>query len=750
MKDRNRNTRPGAMRREPLASANAARAPIPAPGAAARRAAFPLAAALGLGLALGLLAAPASAALDPRFDPSKVTIPALRPVKEVKPSRAVLANGMVLYLLENHELPVVRGQAYVKGSSLWEPADKVGLGGLTGEVMRSGGSAAHSGDWLDDRLAAIGASVGTSIDEENAGASFRCLTENTTEVLGLFAEVVKKPAFPEDKIELAKVGLRRQIAGRNDEMFDVLQRVSGVAVYGKESPYARVPEYATVEAITRADCVKLHAQCFAPNRTVLVIYGDFKKQDMQRLVSRVFGDWKKDPAPTPAMPPLPPRAGERVVFAPKEDVTQSAVVLAHLGFKADSPDYADMEVLQKALGGGFQSRLFNKVRTQRGLAYSTGATSGAAFQRPGLFFAYSLTRNDSVMAALDLVREEVRRVTREPVTPEELAAARDAVQNSFVFNFEQPSATAFRAGFYEMAGYPQDFLQRYQKALEGVTATSMLAAAQRQIEPAKLVTVIVGKEKEFDRPLDSIGLPVERVDIAIPPPPSKAAVGAATPEALARGQQLLKRAADLAGGTAAWAAVKSWSEELKVTVTVQGQSISVGSSQSWLLPDRHYMLQKTPMGEMSQGVDGETGWVKGMGQLRDDPRAAAKMKEEYERSLFHLLGRPEKLQVQALPEPRTIDGTTYSAAHVTSDLIRDWILYFDAQGRLAGLEYSGEGPQGPGKVMEMYGDWRPVGAIQYPHATKMLLDGTPMMEAIVVEAKLNPELAATLFRKPAE
>ena len=116
-----------------------------------------------------------------------------------------------------------------------------------------------------------------------------------------------------------------------------------------------------------------------------VIYGDFKTSDMQRLVARTFGDWKKDPSPSPALPPLPPRAGDRVVFAPKDDVTQSAVVLAHLGFKADSPDYADMEVLERALGGGFQSRLFNHIRTQRGLAYSTGANEVAGRHTLGHF-----------------------------------------------------------------------------------------------------------------------------------------------------------------------------------------------------------------------------------------------------------------------------------------------------------------------------------------------------------------------------
>ncbi|HEY2954210.1 MAG TPA: pitrilysin family protein [Candidatus Eisenbacteria bacterium] len=726
MNDRAGQTRPASPRPRPAAS---------------------LAGALALTLALP---AWSGAALDPRFDPSKLTPPPLHAIREVKPQRKVMGNGLVLYLLADHSLPVVRGEAYIRASSLWDPPEKVGLAGLTGEVMRTGGSAARSGDWIDDRLAAIGASLETYIGEDYASASFRCLSENTAEVVGLLAEVVRRPAFPEDKIELAKVGLRRQIAGRNDELLSVFQHVAMLAIYGRESPYARIPEYATVEAITRADCVKMHRQCFVPNRTILVIYGDFEPEAISRLVASGFRDWKRDDAAPPALPAPPARGKARVVFAPKEDVTQSAVVLAQLGFKADSPDYADMEVLERALGSSWQSRLFNKVRTQRGLAYATGATSGAAFMRPGRFYAYSLTRNDSVMAALDLVREEVVRVTREPVTAQELATAREGVQNSFVFNFEQPSAVAFRAGYYELAGYPQDFLQRYQKAVESVTPASMLAAAQRQIEPGKLITVIVGKEKEFDRPLESIGLPVERVDIGIPPPPSKAPAGAATPEALARGKQWLQRAAERAGGPAAWAAIKSWSEDVKVNLSMQGQSISLEGSLSWMLPDRRFVVQKTPMGDVIQGFDGSAGWAKAMGRIQDDPTGARKIKEEYERSLFHLFAHPEALELQALAEPRTIDGASYSAAYVKSESVRDWTLLFDAEGRLAGMEYAGEGPQGPGKQTKMLGDWRAVGAIQYPHSTRVTLDGKPLMEATVTQARANPDLAADLFKKPAE
>jgi zinc protease len=180
-----------------------------------------------------------------------------------------------------------------------------------------------------------------------------------------------------------------------------------------------------------------------------------------------------------------------------------------------------MDVLEQGLGGGFSSRLFSVIRTQRGLAYAAGATAGGGYFRPGVFLAYALTRNDSVMVSTDLLRSEVERVTREPFQEEEAKLAREAVENSLVFQFSDRASVLFRAGFYELAGYPQDFLQRYQKELADVTPEAMKAAAQRKIHPDQFVTVIVGKEKEFDRGLDTMGQKVERMDISIPPPPGK-------------------------------------------------------------------------------------------------------------------------------------------------------------------------------------------------------------------------------------
>lgn len=702
-----------------------------------------------LTLALAVTAA-AHAADVAKYDPSKIKTPPINKIPSVKPERFVMPNGAVVYLLENHELPVVTGTVYFKSSPSLTPADKVGLGGLTGEVMRSGGTATRSGDWLDDRLAAIGASVSTGLGGETGSGGFRCLTENTAEVVGLWADVLRRPAFPDDKIELAKVGMRRSIASRNDEMFPILQRTASEATFGADSPWARKPEYATVEAITQADCRKLHAQVFVPERAIFAIYGDFNSAAMKKQLLASFGDWKKSGTPAPTIPPVPASTKPRLVFAPKNDVTQSGIVLTQMGFRADDPDYAPMQVLEQGLGGGFSSRLFSTIRTRRGLAYATGAVSGADFTKPGVFLAYSLTKSESTMVALDLLREEVARVTREPLGNDELEVAKQAVVNGFVFNFADPSQTLFRAAYYELIGYPADFLDRYQKALDQVTAQSVLEAAKRRIRPAEQVAIVVGKEADFDRKLETAGLPVERVDVTIPPPPSKMTGVASSPEALAKGKAMLAKASQLAGGAAAWSAVKNVTVQQSATLSIQGQTMSMEMSETWVFPDRRVTSQKLPFGEVKQGYDGKVGWMSAMGQVQDQPKMASSVAEDWTRSLYQVLGKPDQFEVTALAEPRTVGEQTYTAAFVKSDAVRDWVLLFAPDGKLAGMEYQGEGPAGMTKVTELYADWQPEGALQYPRSSKALMDGKPFMEAKVGSVKLNDTVSDAVFAKPAK
>ena len=702
---------------------------------------------------LAASAASAPAAVDvSKYDPRKLPVPPIGRIPAVKPERFTLPNGVVVYLLENHDLPVVKGTAYFPSSPSLLPTDRAGLMGLTGEVMRSGGSAAHTGDWLDDRLGSIGASVNSNIGTGLANTGFRSLTENLAEVVGLWAEVTRQPALPEAKIELAKVGLRRQIASRNDEMLPMLTRTASQAVYGKGSPWAQQPEYATIEPISHEDCAKLHAKVFVPERMIVAIYGDFRSADMKKLMVAKFGDWKKSGTPKPVLPATPVAVEPKIFFAPKEDVTQSGIVLAQPGSRADDPDYAALQVLEMGLGGGFSSRMVQHIRTQCGLAYAAGANAGSDFQKPGVFMAYTLTRSDSTMLALDLVRDEVKAVTDAPFTEDELQIAKQAVVNGYVFNFEDPSQVLFRAAYYEAIGYPADFLERYQKSLESVTSATVLEAAKRKITPAKQVAIIVGKESDFERPLASAGLPVERVDITIPPPPSKLGSVSASPEAGRKGAEWLAAAVKAAGGSAAWAAVKTVTIATEATLTMQGQTLAISGEETWAFPDRHVELQKLPFGEVRQGYDGKVGWMSGMGQSRDNPKAAEDLAKDYERSLWRLFSDPSKVELVALESPEKAGDASYRAAAVKGARSQDLTLLFAEDGSLAGCAFQDEGnaQMGPARLVQLYEDWSAEGALRYPHQVRLLRDGAPFVEMKVSSLKLNPAVADEAFRKPAQ
>ena len=702
--------------------------------------------------ALALTLAPlAHAAVDKSiFDPRKLPVPPIGRIPAVQPERVVLPNGAVVYLLEDRTLPTVRGIAYFPSSPVLVPAERAGLAQVVGDVLRDGGTATRTGDWLDDRLAAIGAELGSNVGATQASTSFRCLSDNTAEVVGLWAEMTRMPAFPDDKIELSKVALRQSIASRNDEMMGMLMRAARHAVFGKDSPWARMPEYATVEPISAADCRTMHTQVFVPERMVIAVYGDFRAADMKKLLLARWGDWKRSGTPKPVLPPTPKSVTPRIVFAAKEDVTQSGVIVAQPGSRADDPDYAAMQVLEQGLGGGFSSRMFSYIRTARGLAYSTGASAGTGFESPGVFTAFSLTRSDSTLVALDLVKQQVSAVTREPFGPEELEIAKQAVVNGYVFNFQDPSQSLFRAAYYESIGYPADFLQTYQRALEGVTAQSVLEAARRKITPDQQVVVIVGREKDFEKPLDSVGLKVERMDMTIPPPPSKMGKVTESAEARAKGKGWLDGAVKAAGGSAAWSGVKTASISIEATVSMQGQSLGLGIDELSAFPYRQVTTQKLPFGEVKQGFDGKVGWQSAMGQVQDNPKAAEEAEKEWKNSLWHMFGEPASVELVALDKPENVDGVDYMAAAVKGSSRTDHVLLFTADGRYAGSAYMDEGnaQMGPARTVELRGDWKPVGAIQYPHSVKLYRDGKMFMDAKVTKVELNVAVTDAMFAKP--
>ncbi|MBW4442177.1 MAG: insulinase family protein [Plectolyngbya sp. WJT66-NPBG17] len=433
-------------------------------------------------------------------------------------TRFQLKNGMTVYLMEDHELPLVSGTAIVRTGDRFEPANQIGLGELTGTVMRSGGTQKRTADQLNQLLEQRAAVIETGISTTAGSAGFNTLTEDLPEVFDLFAEVIQQPAFAPDKLAIAKVQLQGGIARRNDDPNGIVGREFQKLIYGNESPYARTVEYSTIANISRNDLIQFYQRSFRPNQILLGIVGDFDPKQMRSSIEAKFGTWNPQIQAIPTqLPPVSQAKQGGIFFVNQPQLNQSYIEMGHLGGQLNSPDYPALSVMEDVLSG-FGRRLFNEVRSRQGLAYSVGASWSAQFDHPGVFIASGETRSQATVPFIQSVQKEIDRIRKEPISADELAFAKDTVLNSFIFNFQDPGQTLSRLLRYEYYGYPKNFIFQYRKAVEATTIADVQKAAQKYLQPEKLVTLVVGNEKEIQPSLSSLGQPVTAIDITIPKP----------------------------------------------------------------------------------------------------------------------------------------------------------------------------------------------------------------------------------------
>ncbi|TVQ05345.1 MAG: insulinase family protein [Leptolyngbya sp. DLM2.Bin27] len=479
---------------------------------------MPLLAMAGLlGVLLLAWQAPASA-LTPRFY-DELEFPPLRDIELPDYERYELPNGLVVYLLEDHELPLVSGSASFFTGARFEPADQVGLASLTGDGMRSGGTTEMDTEALNQALEQRAASIETGIDTSEGSARFRALTEDTEAVFALFADVIQRPAFAPDRIALLKRQYGGSIARRNDSPDSITSREFRKLVYGADSPYARIPEYATLEAIGPEDIRRFYEASVRPEQTILGLVGDFDSAQMKQWIAAYFGDWRQSGAGLEADLPTVEQARAGVFMVSQPQLTQSYIQLGHLGGQLNYPDHAALAVMNEVLNG-FSGRLFNEVRSRQGLAYSVYAFWSPRYDFPGMFVGGGQTRSEATVPFIRSTLAEINRIRTAPITDGELAQAQDAVLNSFVFNFQNPSQTLARLMRYEYYDYPQDFVFQFQDQVRQTTARAILTAAQTRLTPDQLVILVVGNPDEIQPGLEALApnTAVNSVDITIPPP----------------------------------------------------------------------------------------------------------------------------------------------------------------------------------------------------------------------------------------
>ena len=465
-------------------------------------------------LAVAILAA-SWACAQPVPSYKDLKYPPLAQPKIPEPAQFTLSNGMRIFLLEDHELPLIQGLALIHTGNLFDPPDKRGLSEVMADVLRSGGTRTKTGDQIDEQLENLAASVESSMDETSASMSFSALKETADSVMQTFKDVMTSPEFRQDKIDLTLSQLGSSIARRNDDANAIPDRELMSLIYGRNTPYGWQIEYEHIAHIHRDDLIGFYQRYYFPKNILLAVYGDFSTNEMKDKLEKLFADWTVQQPPVPAFPAVTAKPTPGVYFAEKEDVTQTFFAMGELGGTLRDKDYPALQVAADILGQGFSSRLVTQLRTKLGYVYDVSAAWAANYNHPGTFRISGSTKSASTTEALQAAQAEIDKMRTTEVTERELQEAKESVLNSFVFFFDSPAKTLNRVMRYEYFGYPKDFLFEYRKAIDAVTRADVLRVTKEHFVPANLTIVAVGNSKELGKPLSAIGK-VNTIDLTIP------------------------------------------------------------------------------------------------------------------------------------------------------------------------------------------------------------------------------------------
>ncbi len=461
--------------------------------------------------------APLSAQAPQEKPWEKIPIPPLKEFKPQQPKRIQLKNGIVLFLQEDHELPFVYGSVLIPGGSRDEDRGKAGLVDLYGLTWRTSGTEKVNGDAMDDLLEAKAAHIETGGGAASTSLAWDSLKGDADQVFSLALDLLLHPKFSPEKLQLAQQQAATGIVRRNDDEGQIADRESTKLVYGANSPYTLQPELATIGTVTIADLQAWHARTIG-GKLIVGISGDFDPSAMEARLRAAF-----EGLPPVKEPPArqdkfsPPK--QSVFFINKDDVNQSNVQIVGLGTDRHNPDVPTLALMNDILGGGFASRLFQKIRTELGLAYAVGGGYGFAYDHPATFRVEVLTQSSQTVAATKEALAQIAALTSQPFTEEELKRAKDNILNSFLFRYDTKDKVLAERERLEFYGYPADYLETYEAALKKVTVADLNAAAKKYIHPDQLAVLVVGNGLEIKPGLDELNLgSVHPVDITIPQP----------------------------------------------------------------------------------------------------------------------------------------------------------------------------------------------------------------------------------------
>ncbi|MEO8435180.1 MAG: pitrilysin family protein [Pyrinomonadaceae bacterium] len=414
--------------------------------------------------------------------------------------RHVLSNGVVAYLVEDHDLPLITVSALVRTGTFLDPSGKEGLASLTGSQMRAGGTTSKGPEEFDEAADFLAAGISSTIGALQGNASLNLLTKDIDQGLALYFDMLRNPRFQEDRLKLAKSQILQNMERRNDSTTSIEDREWSRLIYGANHFSARQTTKPSIEGITREDMIAFHQKYYQPGGFIFAVSGDFDTKDMIAKLEAAMKGWPATKQGLPEVPKMPYNTVAGFYTVNKADVNQGRVSVGHAGTMRDNPDFYALSIMNDILGGGgFTSRITSRVRSDEGLAYSAGSSYGFGVYNPGIFRAAFQSKNATTSQALDIIMEEINRLRTSKVTAEEL----ETTKNSFIEVFPRNFATAGQVASVfaqdEFTKRSADYWATYRDRIRAVTAEDVQRVAEKYLQPDKLVVLVVGNIDEISK-----------------------------------------------------------------------------------------------------------------------------------------------------------------------------------------------------------------------------------------------------------
>jgi zinc protease len=407
--------------------------------------------------------------------------------------RQVLANGVVGYFVEDHELPLVNISVTVRTGSYLDPAGKPGLAAGVGSLMRSGGTERYKAEDFDEEADFLAANISSSIGPTEGSASVNFLAKDADKALELFFEMLRNPVFRQDRLDLYRSQQLQQIERRNDRTDSIESREWNRLLRGEDFFTCVLPTKTSISSLTREDLLAFHKTYYTPANFIIAVSGDFQTPEMKAKLEKAMAGWTTTGGAVPAVPqsghtPLP-----GVYMVNKTDVNQARVSLGHLGIKRGNPDEFAIDMMNDVLGGsGFTSRIMNRVRSDEGLAYSAGSSFTPGVYYEGFFRAFFQSKSSTTAQATQIVLDEIERIRKEKVPADELETVKNNAIEVFPRYFSTPAAVAGTFASDEFTGRAPGYWETYRDKIRKVTVDDVLRVAQQYLHPDKLVILAVG------------------------------------------------------------------------------------------------------------------------------------------------------------------------------------------------------------------------------------------------------------------